>query len=266
MESSKQHAPADTPSILSKAFDILRAFDSVHRIMTLSELARASGLPKSTVHRLLGRLVELDVIEPHGNAGYKIGLGMLRIGTVSPALSMRDSAMPYLGSLQRWTGRTVHLWVLRQFEVVCLEKLDQAGVLPAPGTVGARAPAHCTAAGKALLAHEDLDDLALFLPSPLPAATVRSRTSVDALVRELREVRGSGVAHEADEYRLGHSGIGAAIVVRGFAVGAISIGYPSDDQPAFKTVSALREVVAALSRDLSEGLTPDRYRWIPGAD
>jgi DNA-binding IclR family transcriptional regulator len=65
------------------------------------------------VHRLLARLVELGAIEPHG-AGYKIGLELFQMGSVTPAYAMRDTAMPYLAAVHRWTGHLVSLAVLRQ--------------------------------------------------------------------------------------------------------------------------------------------------------
>ena len=262
-ENARRNSASEVPSILSKAFDILRAFDSSNRVMTLSEIARVSGLPKSTVHRLLGRLVELDVVEVHGDAGYKVGLGLLRIGAVSPALGLRDEAMPYLHSLCRWTGCAVQLAVLRQFDVVFLETLAGAGLAP-PVAVGARVPAHCVAAGKALLAQEELDDLALFLPSRLPVLTSRSHSSAQVLVRELREVRRDGIAHEVDEYCRGFSGVGAVVMVHGSAVGAISAVYPSGVSAQPKISRAVRETAAGLARELRSRLTPDRLRWIPG--
>ena len=262
-ENTRRNPSSEAPSILSKAFDILRAFDSANRVMTLSEIARASGLPKSTVHRLLGRLVDLDVVELHGDASYKIGLGLLQIGALTPAVSMRDKATPYLHSLSRWTGCEVQLAVLRQFDVVPVEVLEGARPLPAV-TVGERMPAHGVAAGKALLAQEDLDDLELFLPTRLAVLTPRTQTSAQALVRELRAVRSDGIAREQDEHRLGVSAVGAAVVVNGYAVGALSVAYPSDAGPQPKITRAVRETAVGLARFLSEGLTPERLRWLPG--
>ena len=109
------------PSILSKAFDLLYAFNGRERVMTLSELSKASGLPKSTVHRLLARLIDLGAIEPHG-VGYKIGLEMFQLGSVTPASALRDMAVPYLATVHRWTGHTVLLGVLRSFDVVFSRK------------------------------------------------------------------------------------------------------------------------------------------------
>ena len=91
----------EVASILNKAFDLLYAFNENTRVMTLSELARASGLPKSTVHRLLARLVDLGALEHH-RSGYKLGLGLLQLGSTTPAANMRDLATPILVALQRW--------------------------------------------------------------------------------------------------------------------------------------------------------------------
>src|SRR4051794_26790872 len=126
ISNSRPEGPSnESPSILSKAFELLRAFNSAERVMTLSELSRAAHLPKSTVHRLLARLVELDAVEHHGD-GYKLSLGLMQLGATTPAASMRDLALPYLAGLHRWTGETVHFGVLRQFDVVYLEKLAPA--------------------------------------------------------------------------------------------------------------------------------------------
>lgn len=263
-ENVRRSPVSEPPSILSKAFGVLRAFDSVNRVMTLSEIARASGLPKSTVHRLLARLLELDVVELHGDSGYKIGLGLLQIGAVSPAISMRDKAMPYLHSLSRWTRCEVQLAVLRQFDVVFLEVLEGPVTLAPPIVVGERAPAHCAAVGKALLAHEDLDDLAVFLPPRLAVLTPGTHHSAQMLVPELRLIRKDGIARETDEYRPGVSAVGAPVVVNGYAVGAIAAAYPSNASAQPTISRAVRETAAVLARFLRDGLTPEGLRWFPG--
>ena len=229
--------------------------------MTLSELARASQLPKSTVHRLLGRLIELDAIEPQRD-GYKISLSMLQIANNAPAIAMRDLAMPYLVALHRWTSHTVHLAVLRKFDVVYLEKLALPQAAIGLTSVGARLPANCTAIGKALLAGEDLDDLSAFLPSPMPMLTPESIRDIQVLIGQLRTVRESGVAREQNEAMLGVTCIAAPVIVQGFTVGAISIAQSANDPWNPKTETALRDAVARLSRDARDLLrTPGRAAW-----
>ncbi|MCX5425978.1 MULTISPECIES: IclR family transcriptional regulator [Streptomyces] len=249
------------PSILSKAFDVLRAFNSHERVMTLTELSRASGLPKSTVHRLLARLIELGAIEHH-RAGYRIGIELFQLGSTTPAGVMRDAAMPHMARLHRWTGHTVQLGVLRQFDVVYLEKVARNSKSSDPDGVGVRLPASCTAVGKAMLAHENLEDLKHFLPSPLPGLTPHTITDVDKLIPELRRIRQGELAREREEARLGLACVAAPIVVRGFAVGALSVAYPSDVELDPKTGTVLRDTTAQLAKELKQGL-PEHARWFP---
>lgn len=252
----------ETPSILTKAFDLLRAFNAQERVMTLSELSRASGLPKSTVHRLLARLVDLGAVESH-RSGYKIGMGLLQLGSATPAGYMRDMALPHLTKLHQWTGHTVLMGALRGFDVVYLEKIAQRDSPVAIATIGTRLPANCTALGLALLAHENFDDLRDFLPSPLPKLTTKSITSVDALIERLRLVRADGVARESEEAQPGLACIAAPIVMNGFAVGAISVAFPAADPPTMNVSGALRTTAQQVVEELKSGLAQGREHWFP---
>ena len=263
MTGSEAPGADQAPSILSKAFDLLRAFNPHERVMTLSELARASGLPKSTVHRLLARLIELNAIEPH-RSGYKLGLGLLQLGSMTPAGYMRELAMPYLAHLHRWSGHTVHSG---RAEAVRCRVLGEAGhdgdEIHHRDRGRQAARAHCTALGKALLAHENLDDLADFLPSPLSMMTARSITDVGSLIVELRKVRVEGVARERDEAQVGLSCVGAPVVMHGFAVAAVSLGFPSDASPPAGLDHALRSTAARIAKDTTAGLAQGREHWFP---
>ena len=257
-----REAAGDTPSILTKAFDLLRAFNAQERVMTLSELSRASGLPKSTVHRLLARLIDLGAVEHH-RSGYKIGMALLELGASTPAGYMRDLAMPHLTKLHQWTGETVLMGALREFDVVYLEKLAQRESPASIVTIGSRLPANCTALGKALLAFENLDDLAAFLPSPLPRMTHRSISSVDELVEQLRRVRAEGVARECEEAQPGLACVAAPIVMNGFAVGAVSVGFSADRPPAMNVSGAVRATASQIVAELETVLAAGREHRFP---
>lgn len=259
---SPREATGETPSILTKAFDLLRAFNANERVMTLSELSRASGLPKSTVHRLLARLVDLGAVEHH-RAGYKIGMGLLQLGASTPAGYMRDLAMPHLTKLHQWTGQTVLMGALRGFDVVYLEKLAQPNSPASIVSIGARLPANCTALGKALLAYENLEDLADFLPYPMPRMTPKSVDSVETLIGQLRRVRAEGVARECEEAQPGLACVAAPIVMNGFAVGAISVGFSSSDPPAMNASGAVRTTASQIVAELEDGLADGREHWFP---
>lgn len=250
------------PSILSKAFELLHAFNPNTRVMTLSELARAADLPKSTVHRLLGRMIELGAIEQH-RSGYRIGIDMFRLGAATPVAACRDLALPHLAMLHRRTGQTVHFAVLRQFDVVYLERFAQRNFPSGLSGVGARLPANCTAIGKALLAHEDLEDLEAFMPDPLPKMTGASVTDVGKLLAELRKIREGDVARERGEAQLGVACVATPVIVKGFAVCAVSVAYPAGSTVGPQLEPTLRDTAAQISREIRAGLTRERAHWFP---
>ena len=84
------------PSVLWKAFDVLETFNQSRRVMTLSEIARKSGLPKSTTHRILTMLLEVDAVQRVGQ-GYRIGLRIFTMGTCSAEVQLRNVALPHRG-------------------------------------------------------------------------------------------------------------------------------------------------------------------------
>jgi DNA-binding IclR family transcriptional regulator len=259
--------PGESPSILAKAFELLRAFDATNRVMTLTELSRAADLPKSTVHRLLARLVELDVIE-HIEEGYRVSLSMARLASLSPANLMRDVALPHMAGLHQWSGHTITLGVLRDFDTVILEQVGSTAWHPQPYLIGARLPAHASVLGKALLAWDPRDALETLLPDPLPALTPATITDRDVLMAQLREIRATNLAHQLDESLEGIAGIGCAIIIKGEAVGALGIVHPSSVQLPAQAPQALRSTAARLSTEITQRLTSigQERRWMPGRE
>ena len=253
---------AEPPSILSKAFDVLGAFGPGNRVMTLSEIARVSGLPKSTVHRLIARLVDLGAIEPH-RSGYVASVQLLRLATTTPAGGMRDAALSAMASLHRWSGRTVQLAVLRKFDVVLLEQMRAPD---APGLrwgLGVPVPANCLALGKVLLSYEHLDDLEAFLPRPMPRLTTRSVTDVDQAVEGLREARRLGIAYDIGEAQPELASAAVPIVIRGHAVGALGVSHPIGEGLTPPLEHALRETAAQVARVCSRDLQRGKTHYFP---
>lgn len=264
---SQHPVPGESPSILAKAFELLRAFDLSNRVMTLTELARAADLPKSTVHRLLARLVELDVIE-HIDEGYRISLSMARLAALSPANLMRDVALPHMARLHNWSGHTITLGVLRDFDTVILEQVGSTSWHSDPHLAGARIPAHSSVLGKALLAWDPREALETLLPNPLPTLTAATITDRDVLMAQLREVRATNLAHQLDESLEGIAGVGSAIIIKGEAVGALGIVHPSTVQLPAQAPQALLSTTARLATEITDRLTAlgQERRWMPGRE
>ncbi|WP_228001423.1 IclR family transcriptional regulator [Nocardia australiensis] len=253
-------------SILSKAFNVLSVFNADQRVLTLTEIARASGLPKSTTHRLLRRLIPLGVIESHGQ-GFKIGLPMRRLASAMPIESLRESALPHLGSLHRWSGRHVHLGGLRGDRVVFVERFLVPGHKLPSASPGMDLPAHASALGKSMLAFVTDQELEAVLAKPLAALAPNTVTDPKDLLTELQNVRSRRVSVARGESHVDVTCVAAPILIRGRAVGAISVSTTANDNAVDRAlIDAVRVTADRISRDNQRILAQGNEIWFPGID
>ncbi len=255
---------ASTPSILSKAFLLLECFSAEDRVLTFTELVDRSGLPKSTVHRLLARLMSLGIIEGHDRA-YRIGMRLFAITTSMPASNLRDLCLPYLARLHAWSGGTVHLAVLRGVRVAFLERLAGRDPVPAPKP-GEILPAHCTAAGKALLAWLTVEERDAILPDPLPRFTPATVTDRTELERQLRAIRQGAVALDLAEWNPATFSVAGALVVHRRQVGALAVSTPTAAGLTDELKAALHRTAAAISERVRVRIDAGEAGWTPVED
>src|SRR5271155_2554167 len=144
-----------TPSaVIDRISLVLDAFDGPGRL-TLAQLVRRTGLPRSSAHRMLERLVQLRWLRRSGR-DYELGMRLVELGSLAVHQDrLVRAARPLLGELHRATGLVVHLAVLDRPDVVYLDKVGDRMMSAIPTRVGGRQPAHCTAVGKAMLAYCD---------------------------------------------------------------------------------------------------------------
>ena len=235
-------------SILGKAFAILGAFSHGPRMLSLSQISRLSGVPKSTTHRVLAMLVELGAVERSGTE-YRMGDVMFSYGSRSPEVALRGAALPHLESLLLQTRQVVHFAVLRKQEVLYLERLSTSSVI-SPATVGGRLPAHLTGVGKALLAYAPAETVNRYLGRRLTARTDASITSPDSLRHELARIRNLGVAFDHAEAAHGLHCVAVPVRIGGRAVAAVSVAYPSSAGSGQTLIEPVRTAAARIARSL----------------
>jgi DNA-binding IclR family transcriptional regulator len=211
----------ETPSaVIDRVSLVLEAFDGPGRL-TLAQLVRRTGLPRSSAHRMLERLVALRWLRRDGR-DYELGMRLVELGSLAVHQDrLHRAAGPLLHDLHRATGLVAHLAVLDGSDVVYLEKIGDRMTTAIPTRVGGRQPAHCTAIGKALLAFNadaevDLQD----------RRTRYSITGANQLAAELAKVRAHGVAFEREESIPGFGCVAAPIGPQGAAVAAVSVCGP----------------------------------------
>ena len=145
--------PPQGDPVVDRALALLDAFDPSHRRLTLSELARRSGLPLSTASRLAARLEEWGALHRGPNGAYSIGLRLWEVASLAePELELRELAGPILDDLGLATRHHAQLAVLEGHEAVVLDRRIGRTTLPVNYRVGGRLPVVPTAVGLTLLA------------------------------------------------------------------------------------------------------------------
>ena len=230
---------------VTRSFEILECLARARQPIRLSDVAAATGLQKSTVHRILGTLCALGHARQDDSGRY--GPTLRAAGVVS-AMPIYQVASGYLQALHRATSETVSLTILSGDDVLYLEKIVAARPVRFHTRVGSRAPAPLTASGKAMLAFRpDARSIADRL------AAVRD-LDVPALMTELSQVRQRGYALSG--YSPGVTSIGAAVAAGGAPPSAaLSISAPTDRLTARKReafVEALLETRARMTEALDQ--------------
>ena len=181
---SSERATDAARTAVDKAFEILAALPAGGQFVGVSELARSMRLSKSTVFRLLTTMERNGFVEREGGR-YRLGRRLHDIGAQvyepRPG-SLHELLSPIMAALYERSRETVHLGVLRDNEVVLLGRLHGRRTTPHALRLGSRFPAHCSAMGKAMLAH-DPDATDALLTRGLIARTPRSIVCASSIPR-----------------------------------------------------------------------------------
>ncbi|HTQ21767.1 IclR family transcriptional regulator [Mycobacterium sp.] len=241
--------PATPSAVIDRISLVLDAFDGPGRL-TLAQIVRRTGLPRSSAHRMLERLVQLRWLRRSGR-DYELGMRLVELGSLAVHQDrLVRAAKPLLGELHRATGLVVHLAVLDGADVVYLEKVGDRVVGALPSRVGGRQPAHCTAVGKAILAYSD-EDAEVDLRA---RKTKYSISTSSQLAVELAKVRAHGVAFEREESLLGFGCVAAPIGSPGEAVAAVSVSGPMNRMAFDQRLTApVRMTAMGIWRNVEDG-------------
>ncbi|MGE0881005.1 MAG: IclR family transcriptional regulator [Acidimicrobiia bacterium] len=251
--------------VLNRAVDVLAAFtEGPGASLSLAELARRTRLPKPTLHRLLGALEVVRLVE-RTSSGFQLGIRLFELGEHVPRKQkLREAALPFLQDLFEASHDTVHLAVLEGTDVVYLERIRGHKQLKIASRVGGRQPAYCTGVGKALLAFNP-ESAIKALSMPLVPRTPYTITDPQLFAEELGRIRASGIAYDREENAIGIVCVAAPIMADDRAVGAISLsGPPRADieryEPAVKAAAlGIRRTVASTP-GLRADTTPQKKK------
>jgi DNA-binding IclR family transcriptional regulator len=239
---------------IARAAAVLRALGDRPEGAALGELAAATQLPKSTVHRIVAALMAEDLVAQSVDGRIGLGGGIARLG-LAVRESVAEQLRPVLLDLRREVDETVDLAVLDGASVRFVDQVPAPRRLRATSSVGELFPLHCTANGKALLAALPEDRAAALLPDRLHSLTPHTIVSLDDLEGALAEVRREGVAYDREEHTEGICAVGAAISDGSDpAAAAISVPVPT---PRFRgSEAALAAAVKSAVKTAEALLRP----------
>ncbi|MDX5630868.1 MULTISPECIES: IclR family transcriptional regulator [unclassified Brenneria] len=258
--------PAGSQSLFRglQLIEILSNYPNGCPLAHLSELAQ---LNKSTVHRLLQGLQSCGYVTPAPAAGsYRLTTKFIAVGQKAlSSLNIIHVAAPHLEALNLTTGETVNFSSRENDHAIMIYKLEPTtGMLRTRAYIGQHMSLYCSAMGKIFMAYGQPDYIADYWLShqdeikPLTRNTI---TDLQAMYKELEQIRASGMAMDREENELGvsciavpvfdiHQRVGYSISISLSTVKLQQIGEETLLKPLKATAEAISKELGFSTRDL----------------
>lgn len=211
--------------VIARAAAVLRALADDNGGQSLGEIAKKTGLPRTTVHRIVAAL-EVQQLAVTSTAGVRLGPALVRLAS-SAHTDVVAAARPFVEALGRRLRETVDLSVDRVQHAISVDQFASDQELRVVAAVGTAYPLYCTAHGKALLSLRSDDEVATLLSERLERRTPHTQTSRARLIEQLAEIRAQGWALDEEEHAVGICGIGVWLASGGIERYALSVAIPA---------------------------------------
>jgi IclR family KDG regulon transcriptional repressor len=238
-----------------KALRLLEILALEEDATTLTVIADRCGITKSNAHRLLRTLERSSYVrQDPDRRTYSPTLKLWELGVrVFERVDIKAAAARHLITLARATNESVHLSVLDGREVIYIDKVDCTHAVRAYISIGERAPAFCTATGRAILSFLP-PQIAIAACTGLKKFTARTIADQRSLRAEFDAVRKRGYSITRGEWREGVTGLGAPIrSSSGGVVAGIGIAGPTE-RLRNADLDALGRAVMFAADAISNGL------------
>lgn len=244
---------------LVRGLAVIRAFDAEHPRLTLSEVARITGLTRAAARRFLLTLVSLGYMHVDGRA-FALRPRVLELGyAYLSSLSLPEVALPHLEALVAQVRESSSVSVRDGADIVYVARVPTKRIMTVAISVGTRFPAHVTSMGRVLLAGRPRNWLESHLQAvqlqPLTAHTITDRGQ---LLEELDRIREQGWALVDQELEEGLRSL--AVPIRspdGEVVAAVNLsghaGRWSGERIRAELLDPLRRTAERIEEDLGAG-------------
>ena len=239
---------ASGESVLTRAVRIFEAFTPDDTVLSVTQIAGRARLHPATASRLIAELASHGLLARDPDRRVRVGVRLWELALrASPALGLREAAMPFMEDAHAELGHHVQLGVLDGEEVLFVERLSAPGAVINYTRIAGRLPPHVSSSGQVLLAFGERELQERILAGPLARYTANTITSPAALRAALAEVRRQefaclpGHVHE--------DALGIAVPVRdgkGTVIAALAAIVP---------VGTARQAVTGVLNTAARGIT-----------
>jgi IclR family pca regulon transcriptional regulator len=253
----EQDRRADFVQSLERGLAVIRAFDADHPQLTLSEVARLTGLTRAAARRFLHTLVDLGYVRSDGRQ-FALRPRILELGyAYLSSLSLPELAMPSMERLVERVRESCSLAVLDGDDVVYVARVPTKRIMSVVISVGTRFPAYATSMGRVLLSHQAPEQRDEYLSRvKLEPLTPKTITDPEQLRAVLDKARVEGFCLVDEELEEGLRSMAVPVTNRdGEVVAALNVSAHTSRGSAAAIrrdlLPALRETAEAISADIA---------------
>jgi DNA-binding IclR family transcriptional regulator len=238
-------------SVVDRIVRVIAAFPDGGGTLQLSQLAERAGLPLTTAHRLVRQLAQHGLLDLGDGGSVQLGLRLWElVNRNSPALILRQAALPFMEDIQQVLNQNVNLAILDGLEVLFVERLSRRGSVTNRAQIAGRMPVHISSAGVALMAFQSRDVQAEYLEQ---FADPSGRLNADDMRLLLAEANRQGYAQLAGVVDADTWGIAVPVLSRKKdAVAALGVVVPLQEMRLQALVPALQTAARGIGRQLAE--------------
>jgi DNA-binding IclR family transcriptional regulator len=249
VESRSKQVRVDTTFI--KGMNVLELMSLADRPLSVAELAHATKLAPSNIHRILRTLMQMQYVSKNEHTSrYQLNLKIWEVGVrVMERNLLRRVSRPFLRRMNEETKEAAFLNVKVGDEMLYMDSVDAIFPLRSTARLGARAPIAFTASGKAVLAFApDGDAWARRL---VAENTTGRELNESGLLAQLAEIRRNGFAFSADNWVTGISTVAAPIFMNNVVFASIGMSLPTE-RSSDEKVSQMSSLVLNAAIQISE--------------
>jgi IclR family transcriptional regulator, pca regulon regulatory protein len=244
---------------LERGIAVIQVFSRDRPALTLSEVARLTGITRATARRILLTFEEIGHVRSDGRL-FSLTPRVLSLGwAYLSSLNIWETAQPFMEELADRTKESCSVATLDLPDVVYVARMPTRRIMTISLGIGTRLPAHCTGMGRVLLAALPDPDLDAFLAdTPLEAFTDRTIADAAGLRGAIAAVREQGWALVDQELEIGLRSIAAPLRAEGRTIAALNVAVAAARVPLDELREAMLPELLRTAELVSSALDASR--------